>query len=101
MYVETFLNKPIEVEYYIGKVVKTNIGIDFLQPFENCGLLKFIGLHKMYNPHHVKSFYYYMNYTQVGIEIQFCSKLIKFHFEEFNNNFGLENKGMYVCMYVV
>lgn len=48
-YVEHFLNKPSEAEYYVDKAAETEIGIDFLKTFKNYNLLKFIRLHMRYN----------------------------------------------------
>lgn len=34
----------------------------------------------------------------MGLGCPFHGKLVKFHFEDFKNNFELENKGMEMCM---
>lgn len=34
MYVDNFMNKPIEVEYCVDKIVESKLKLKFLKPFE-------------------------------------------------------------------
>lgn len=70
------------------------IDIDFLKPFEDHILLKFIGLHMKFNPDNVKAFYHRMGIVSGGIHCQFDGKLIKFRVEDLKVVLILEKKGM-------
>lgn len=97
-YGEIFRSKLIKSEYYVDRYSKYDIKIDFIQPFDNCDLLKFIDPHKKFNPNHVKAFCYNFKLTKLGLECQFYGKLINFYFANFKTHFGFEFKGMDVCI---
>lgn len=60
------------------RLLRKEIAIDFLKPFQNRIILKFIGLYRKFNLNHVKAFYYRMETSSVGIQCRFNGKLIKF-----------------------
>lgn len=64
-YVEKFFYKPIEVEYYVDKVI---VKINFPQPLEYHNFLKFIGLNKNFNPKTVKFFYSQVKFIRKVLE---------------------------------
>ncbi|KAL5056390.1 hypothetical protein RYX36_037072 [Vicia faba] len=98
MYAENFLRKPIEVDYYVNKVVESEIKINFLQFFDNHKLLKFIGPHKKFDVNNVNDFYAKVKVTKDELKCKFCGKLIEFTREDFKAQFGLEFKGIQVCV---
>lgn len=48
--------------------------------------------------HHVKDFYYNLKLSDTCFDYKFHDKDIKFTLEEFEHHFGLEYKGMEVCI---
>lgn len=50
MFVNHFLNKLIELERYMDKVIEKEIDINFLQSFRDYNSLIFIDMHRMFNP---------------------------------------------------
>lgn len=98
-YVFHFLNKFVALEYYMDKVIKKEINIDFLNHLKTTTYLKFIYLHGKFNPHHVKAFYCHVKISFTYIHCHFDRKLIKYTIKDFNIMFGLENKGMKVCQF--
>lgn len=92
VYSEKFLNKPIELEYYVDTSSEIEFRAKFLKPFPDHKLLKFIGLNKIFNPNHVKEFYYNLERTNVVIESRFKDCVIKFDYSDFIKHFGLKSE---------
>lgn len=88
-----FLNMPIKREYYVDKISDFEFRAKFLKSFDNHKLLKFIGLNKRYNPHHVKAFYCNLEKTTTGIESRFKDCVVKFGYSDFTKHFDLKYEG--------
>lgn len=97
-YVKEFLNKTVESEYFVNKLVKSEIIIKFLEPLGEHRLLKFVSLNGKFNLNHVNLFYCNLKVTSDGLECPFRDQLIKFTLEDFKNHFGLLSKGDEVCI---
>lgn len=81
---ENFLNKCIEDEYHVYRASETLVKINFLQPFDNHGLLKCIGLSKKFSPNNLKDFYSKVKINIIGLEFQFHAKYVAFTHEDFH-----------------
>lgn len=97
-HVDSFLNKPMEVEYYMDRNGESKVKLKFLKSFENLNLMKFIGLDKKFNMYHVKVFYINLKLYKMGLECKFHDMHIKFTLEDFKHHFGIESKGNEVCI---
>lgn len=97
-YIEEFLNKPIEFEYYVNRSAEFELEVNFLKPLLNYKLLKFIGLDKKFNPDHVRAFYYNLKVSSNELGCDFHYKVIKFTLDDFRNRFELVSKGNDVCI---
>lgn len=67
--------------------------MDFLKPFENHNLMKFLSLSKQLNPNHVKEFLCNSHFTREGLECKFHGRLVYFTHADFLEHLGLEFKG--------
>lgn len=72
--------------------------MDFLKPFGNHKLLKFIRLNRKFNPDHVKSFYCNLKVSSTCLECNFCNKVSKFTLDDFKYYLGLESKENDACI---
>ncbi|KAL5099949.1 hypothetical protein RYX36_004276 [Vicia faba] len=77
-YTNKFLNKPIESEYYVDKIVesKLKLKLKFIKHFENHKLLQYIGLNKKYNQHYLKEFNCNLKLADTKFEIKLQDKIL-------------------------
>lgn len=87
-----FLNKPVESEYFVNKLVETELGIKFLAPLEKHKLLKFISMNKKFDHDLIRYFNCNLTVTVDGLEFYFRKKLVKFSLKDFDTHFGLLEK---------
>lgn len=92
-YIDKFLYKPVDPEYYVNSSAKADLKIRFLKPFTNNNLLSFICMNMKYNPEYVKEFYRNLELTSVGLESRFKNKIVKFSYSDFITYFGLKVEG--------
>lgn len=91
-YVNLFLNKPIEFEYFVNKLVETELGEKFIAPLEEHSMLKFLSLNKKFDMDLIKTFYCNLIVASDGLECQFNNKMIKFTKKHFDTHFGVWSK---------
>lgn len=97
-YVEHFLNKPSEAEYYVDKATETEIGIDFLKTFKNYNLLKFIRLHMRYNLIMWKHSTNVWRTTVLELKVNFVVSASSFTINILRVTLVWRKKGMDVCV---
>lgn len=66
-YQDKFLYKPVDPEYYVDAISDIELRTNFLKPFADNHLMKFIGMKSKYNLDYVKAFYCNLELTTKGL----------------------------------
>ncbi|KAI5422450.1 hypothetical protein KIW84_045771 [Lathyrus oleraceus] len=67
-YKDKFLYKHVDPEYFVDSTAEIELKTNFLKPFVNHHLLKFIGMKRKHNPDCVKAFYCNLEITHAGLK---------------------------------
>lgn len=92
-YQDKFLYKLVDPEYFVDSTTEVELRTNFLKPFADNHILKFIVMKRKYNPDYAKSFYCNLEITHAGLESRFKNKVVKFDYYDFHMYFGMSYNG--------